>query len=116
MTHEVERVPIKVEDFYNDNSITRKYMFHSLIFSWEPTFRFKSDRLLMLGFLMCSHRTQKHARDSLWGLINPYVKPVVPKDNVKDFMITLVDIATKLPWDYYQGLETKTDMALHTFL
>ena len=101
LTHEVERVPIKVHEFSDERSVTRKYMFHPLVFSWEPTFRFKSDRLLMLGFLMCSHRTQQHARDSLWGLINPYVKPVIPRDEVKEFMCTMVEMATILPWEYF---------------
>ena len=83
-------MPIKVNDFHDERSVTRKYMFHELIFSWEPTFRFKTDRLQMLGFLMCSHRTQRHARDSLWGLLNPYVKEYLNRDEVKDFLDVLV--------------------------
>ena len=50
---------------------------------------------------MCSHRTQKHARDSLWGLMNPYVKPHLTRDEVKDFMGSLVELSTVLPWEYY---------------
>ena len=55
----------------------------------------------MLGYLMCSHRTQKHARDSMWGLMNPYMKHTLPRDEIKEFMTTLVEIATVLPWEYY---------------
>lgn len=101
LTHEVERVPIKVQDFEDERSVTRRYMFHPLIFSWEPTFRFKTDQLQRLGFLMCSHRTEKHARDSLWGLLNPYVKAWLFRDEVKDFIGSLAEIATMLPWEYY---------------
>mmetsp|Transcript_27829 Transcript_27829/g.32716 ORF Transcript_27829/g.32716 Transcript_27829/m.32716 type:complete len:100 (+) Transcript_27829:286-585(+) len=91
-------------------------MFHELVFSWEPTFRFQTDRLLMLGYLMCSHRTQRHARDHLWGLLNPYVRPSLTRDEVKTFMVTMVELATVLPWDYYQGLESHTDMNVLTFI
>ena len=103
----MERVPIKVQDFSDEKSVTRKYMFNPIIFSWSPTFRFKTAQLQMLGFLMCSHRSQRHARDSLWGLMNPYVKRTLDRDTeVKEFVGTLVEIATVLPWEYCQGLET----------
>ena len=65
---------------------------------------------------MCSHRTQKHARDSLWGLLNPYVKPHLTKEEVKEFMGSLAEISTVLPWEYYQGLDTKRDMSVYSFL
>ena len=80
-------MPIKVKDFGVENSVTRKYMFHPHVFSYEPTFRFKTIKLLMLGFLMCSHRDDKHARDSLWGLINPTIKQKVKRDHLRDFLM-----------------------------
>ena len=70
----------------------------------------------MLGFLMCSHRSQKHARDSLWGLLNPYMEHALARDSVKEFMCNLVDLATILPWEYYQSLDTHRDMAVYSFL
>ena len=109
-------MPIKVADFSEEKSVTYKYMFHELVFSWEPTFRFKTDELLKLGFLMSSHRSQKHARDHLWGLMNPYVKANLSRDEVKEFMGSLVKLATILPWEYYQSLETKRDMNVFQFL
>ena len=117
LAHEVERVPIKVGDFSDERSVTRKYMFHPLVFSWEPTFRFQTTRLLMLGYLMCSHRTMKHARDHLWGLLNPYVKRSITREEAKEFMITLVGLATKLPYEYYKSKgDNHTDLSVHTFL
>ena len=108
---EVERVPIKVNDFKKERSVTRKYMFHPLIFDWEDgRFRFRTNKLQMLGFLMCSHRSAKNARDSLWGLMNPYVKQSLTREEVKEFLETLVKISTVLPWEYYQSLDTQRDI------
>ena len=101
LKHEVEMVPIKVNDFTDERSVTRRYMFHSLIFTWKPTYRFKTDRLQMLGFLMCSHRSAKQARDSMWGLMNPYIQERLSRDHIKEFMEILVSIATDIPLEYF---------------
>ena len=71
----------------------------------------------MLGYLMCSHRTPKHARDHLWGLLNPYVKKSLKRIEVKDFMVTLVELATELPTNYFKQKEdTKNDIKVNAFL
>ena len=109
LSQEVERVPIKVKDFSNEKSVTYKYMFHPLIFTWEPTFRFETRKLLMLGFLLCSHKSNNHARDSLWGLMNPNMKFQVTRTEAKEFMQLLAQIATELPFQYYAYQETVRD-------
>ena len=80
---EVERVPIRVQDFDKENSVTRKYMFHNLIFSWKPYFRFTTENLRLLGFVHCSHRGDSQARDSLWGMMNPLIEDTVDKEHIK---------------------------------
>lgn len=48
--------------------------------------------------------------------MNPYVKPSLTRDEVKEFIDSLVQISTVLSWEYYQGLETRRDIGLLTFL
>ena len=48
--------------------------------------------------------------------MNPYVKANLSRDEVKEFMGSLVKLATILPWEYYQSLETKRDMNVFQFL
>lgn len=91
-------------------------MYHELIFSYEPYFRFNTESLRMLGFLMCSHRTDNSARDSLWGMMNPYIRKKVARETIQEFMVRLVEMATKIPADYYKLMDEVRDEKLVSFL
>ena len=91
-------------------------MFHPLIFTYEPTFRFETRKLLMLGFLLCSHKSNKHARDSLWGLMNPFLKRHVSRNEAKEFLQLLAKIATEIPYQYYAQMETMRNQTVYDFL
>ena len=41
-------------------------------------------KLIMLGFLYCQHEDIFTKKESLWGLINPEVKPTTSKKSVKE--------------------------------
>ena len=100
LKEEVDRVPIDCRDFDKPGTITHRFLFHPLVFTGEPTFRFNTRNLLMFGFLHCTHRSHQYARDSLWGLMNPQLQPTVARATAKEFLLTLVRMATVIPDDY----------------
>lgn len=58
---------------------TTSYFFYKspLIFDKGNYF---TDKLLILGFILCRHQTPMRAGDSLWGLVNPDLKETIPRD------------------------------------
>ena len=94
-----------MKDFTNEKSVTRIFLFNELIFSWAPEFRFVTKRLLMLGYLLCTHRNSSQARDSLWGLLNPDMEKTIPREVATEFFPLLARMATELPLAYFEKQE-----------
>lgn len=97
----------QIEMFNHDTSIYRIfYGQEGFTYSSEQK-RYRVDKLLMIGFLLCEHYSIDTQGVDLWHLINPKLELTIPRETVVEFVKDLLKIAVNLNFQYIQNLEKR---------
>lgn len=58
---------------------------------------YKTQKILLLGALLCCHRNNIQAAEALWGIINPEIRETVSKHEIKEMMTDMLSYAVNVP-------------------
>ena len=107
-----DMINLRADDLPDRNSVVHYY------YQAEHGFdhgNYKTQVILVLGFLLCAHKSPKAASESLWGIVNPEIKNTIPKSDVKDLLYNMAAYSIDVPIKYQSFQDTK-DQELDDYL
>ena len=100
---------IYVDSFKAKESVQGAWFRHRDIYSQG---RYCSYKLLLIGFLHCEHVNSESAERAIWGIVNPFLKEKINRDEVERFLKSLCELAIEIPRDFI--IAKLKEMGTHT--
>ena len=67
--------------------------------------RYSVDRMILIGWLLCSHWSDETQSRELWHIVNPALEDAVPKADVTNTIASLLYVAVNLNKKLLNGME-----------
>ena len=70
---------------------------------------YDTQKLLVLGLLMCGKCNEKDSQDNLWGVVNPQIEEEVPREQVRKVLETICAYCIDVPLKHQMFKEERNE-------